>query len=83
MLVAAIRIWLFWTFLFAGIAAAGLLTTVLVLKVSGHHVVAPLWLFPAIALWVGGLFALPGAIRAYRQRQWSQDRFSRLSETSL
>ena len=65
----AIQLKFFWACLFAGIAAACVLTAALVLNVLGHHVVAPLWLFPAIALWVGGLCALPVAIRTYRQRQ--------------
>ncbi len=64
-MLAAIRVWLISALIFAGIAVVTLLVGVLVHELRGRHIVAPLWLVPVVALFLGGLFALPGAIRVY------------------
>jgi hypothetical protein len=65
-LVSALRTWFVWTLVFSGIGAVSLFAVAIALKFLGQNLVAPLWIFPAVALTVGGLCAMPAALRGYR-----------------
>jgi len=54
--------------MFAGIGTFCCLVGALILKLLGRDVVTSLWLFPAIAVGLGALFAIPGAVTVYRNR---------------
>jgi hypothetical protein len=64
--ISALRTWFVWTLVFSGIGAVSLLGIAIAFKFLGRNLVAPLWIFPAAVLMVGGICATPAALRAFR-----------------